>query len=414
MAYLFGSSVVAALWWTLRRTRQSAIQPSSGAGSDARMSSSGENYGPLERGLHWLALASADVRRLAFELDRVFALPQRPTAVMAAVGKVPDPADGAVYVCGLARSGTTLLLRILNQCDEFRSLSYRDMPFVLAPNLWKQIRRYTPRPAVSYERAHGDGMFVDFDSPEGFEEVFWHTFGNRGPDSSCLGCADATPETLAAFADYRALVANPRPEWNDGQGTRHRYLSKNNNNLLRLRSLSLDPTATVLLLYRDPIATARSLHHQHQRFCATQTEDRFTQTYMGWLVHHEFGLDHLPFCFAVLGMDASRTPEDPNYWLDYWNAVYLYVLAQQELQLFLINYDELCAHPTRMLVTIFAVLGVQADAFALSKQIVPPSLVATRTDGFCPELLCRAAVTYRDLLSSPKNLLRSTDLMKSK
>jgi hypothetical protein len=372
----------------------------------------GNSYGILERWLHWVALEPASVRHLAFELERQFALPKRPIPATSSLGKIADPADGAVYVCGLARSGTTKLLRILSELDAFRSLTYRDMPFVLAPNLWKQITRHSQKRSVTKERAHGDGILVDFDSPEGFEEVFWHTFGTRTLDPSSFGVDAPSAEALAAFADYRALVANPRTEPVPANGILRRYLSKNNSNLLRLPSLCADPTATVLIVYRNPVATARSLHRQHLRFCTAQTENRFTRTYMGWLAHHEFGLDHLPFCFAVPALDTSLTPDDPNYWLDYWNAVYQHVLAQSSLRLHLVNHDALCAEPVSTLEAIFALLDVEADATPLAQRINPT--VTDNTDGFCPELLQRAEATYRELLDSPKNIVASTNMMEPK
>ena len=126
---------------------------------------------------------------------------------------------------------------------------------------------------------------------------------------------------------------------------------------------------------------------------------------MGWLAHHEFGVDHRPFCFAMPEMDDSLTPDDPNYWLDYWNAVYSHVLAQRELRLHLVNHDAFCAQPTRMLEAIFAVLGVQADAAALAQQIVTPDLITERTNDFCSELLRQSQSIHRALLSSPKNIL---------
>jgi hypothetical protein len=278
------------------------------------------------------------------------------------------------------------------------------MPFVLAPNLWKQITRYSPRLAVPVERAHGDNIFVHFDSAEGFEEVFWRTFGRTMTDSHCLGVEDPSFELLADFADYRALVANPRNEALPANGVPYRYLSKNNNNLLRLRSLCADQTATVLLVYRNPVATARSLYRQHQRFCAAQTEDHFTRTYMGWLVHHEFGLDHLPFCFAVPEMDVSLTPEDPNYWLDYWNSLYSYILAKSDFRLHLVNHDVLCTEPEEMLTALFDILGIKANTEVLARMINTQSADVISEIDFHPELLLRTETTYRALLNSPRNI----------
>ena len=395
MVYLVTSSAFATAWWFLRRTNRSDNTcPARNA------------YGVLDRVLHWLMLEPAVVRHLAFELERQFALHKRIAPDSLYSGKAFDTADGAVYVCGLARSGTTMLLRILDQIEVFRSLTYRDMPFVLAPNLWKQISRHSSQQLALSERAHGDGILVDLDSPEGFEEVFWRTFGVSKSDSRCLSFEEPSSEVLSAFADYRSLVANPRTEstTDSAQGKLRRYLSKNNNNLLRLHSLCADPAATVLLAYRNPVATALSLYRQHQRFCVAQTEDRFTRTYMRWLVHHEFGLDHFPFCFAVPEMDDTLTPDDPNYWLDYWNAVYCYVLAENSLRLHLVNHDMLRAEPTKMLTAIFAEIGVQADSLELAQQIKSPASEVETSLGFCSNLLLRAEATHRALLLSPKNI----------
>ena len=56
---------------------------------------------------------------------------------------------------------------------EFETLTYRDMPFILAPLLWDKISRPLRKAGEKVERAHGDGMMVSFDSPEAFEEVVW-------------------------------------------------------------------------------------------------------------------------------------------------------------------------------------------------------------------------------------------------
>jgi len=288
------------------------------------------------------------------------------------------------------------------------------MPFVLAPNLWKQITRHAQQRSVSAERAHGDGMLVDFDSPEGFEEVFWRTFVTQTSDGRCFGADVPSPEALTAFADYRALVANPRTEKDTANGVLRRYLSKNNNNLLRLRELSVDATATILLVYRNPISTSRSLHRLHQSFCGEQSKDRFMRSYMGWLAHHEFGLDHLPFCFAEPEMDPTLNPKDLNYWLDYWNAVYRYVLSKTDMRLHLVNYDALCAEPEAMLEAIFSVLGIQADAATLAKQIVSPVFDVERNEGFSAEILRRSEITHHALLDSPKNILVPGNIVRYK
>ena len=363
----------------------------------------GSNFNRLERWFHWLALEPAPVRHLAFDLECAFALPARRARSEASSGSDAGPADGAVYVVGLARSGTTVLLRALDQCDLFRSPTYRDMPFVLAPNLWRLFSGSSRRETVPAERAHGDGIVVDVDSPEAFEEVFWRTFSRRTADTRCFGAEPPSPEALLAFADYRAVVANPRMT-SRGAATSRRYLSKNNNNLVRLDALCAEPTATVLLVYRHPVATARSLFRQHRRFCALQSDDRFIHDYMRWLAHHEFGLGHLPFCFALPAMDRSLIPDDPNYWLDYWNAVYLHVLEKRALRLRLVNHDTLRERPMEMLDAILSTVGARADLAALAARITPASPDDASTDEFRADLVARSETIHRTLCASSQNI----------
>lgn len=378
-------------------------------------------YSTLERWLHWLALEPAVVRRLAFDLERAAYLPDNPA----------QAALGSVYVCGLARSGTSLLLRLLDEVETLKSLTYRDMPFVLAPNLWRAAHGEHQRSVPKVMRAHKDDLFNDLDSPEALEEVFWKTFGHTLIDSKVgtLGYQTPSPETLVAFTKYRALVANPKS--NKGSATAsdalpRRYLSKNNNNLMRLDSLCADTSAHVLLSYRDPMATARSSHRLHQRFCKAQASDRFFRRYMRWLTHHEFGLNHLPFAFARPHMDPGLQPDDPNYWLDYWCAVHLHVQQQQAPNLHLVNYDSLCYQPARLLGQVFDTLALKADSTELAKmvRVAPagstvsvkveyadqrtsdaPNEVVAPAEEFDPALLKRAQKIYVALCKSERNIV---------
>ena len=392
-------SIVAMLWWFVRlifahpRTRaQLTVWPMN----------FNPSYSLLDQCLHWLALEPSVVRHLTFELECQLALPKR-YLTKKVESKAPGPTAGSTYVCGLARSGTTMLLRILDEIDVFRTLTYRDMPFVLAPNLWRLITQTDQLTAVAAERAHGDGIQIDFDSPEGFEEVFWRTFGTRKPSRHCLDMEEPTPAVLRAFANYRMLVANSTRQPVLPHGALHRYLSKNNNNLLRLRSLSLDSTATIFVVYRNPFDTARSLHRQHLRFCASQTADPFTRRYMSWLGHHEFGLDHLPFSFALPEMDAALEPTDLNYWLNYWTAIHRHILAQTEVRIHLVNHDAMRDKPEAILTAIFSVLSIDADAASLAQKIAPP-VSPPHDTGFKSMLKDRAMAMYQALLLSPKNL----------
>lgn len=359
------------------------------------------DYSLLDKWLHWLALEPLAVRRLSFEIESESALAEknRPRAASQA-------GDRAVYVCGLARSGTTMLLQFLDQSQSFRSLTYRDMPFVLAPNLWRKINRFFPRESRLKERAHGDDMLVGYDSPESFEEVFWRTFGNSAKASpKSYGSADVGDEALQKFAEYRSLVANPKTETAETAGKPKRYLSKNNNNLLRLDSLATDPTGTVLLVYRNPVDTARSLYRLHQLF-STTFNDEFTHRYMGWLGHHEFGPNHLPLSFALPRMNPNLKPDQPDYWLDYWNAVYSHVLDNEAFGFNLVNHDQMRLTPKQMLDAVFARLGEDVDTTSMAEEVRPPSGTGKPPAEFSPELLATANTTYHRLTKSKLNVYR--------
>jgi Sulfotransferase family len=377
-SYMLLMTAAALLRW---RTRAAPTRSS-------ELSTSGPRHALSDRWLHWIALEPSLVRHISFDMERQFALPRTGRS---ATDFECDPSADAVYVCGLARSGTTLVLRLLDQAQVFSSLSYRDMPFPLTPNLWRRLSSLGQKKAVAAERIHGDGMLVDFDSPEGFEEVFWRTFTRYSTDSGRLSAEPPSAQALAIFADYRALVANPR-----GAAETRRYLSKNNNNLLRLQALANEPDATVVLVFRNPAAAALSMHRVHSSFGQAQSQDPYMRRYMRWLCHHEFGLDHRPFEFALAAMNPALEPAQLDYWLDYWCAVHEHVLKTSGPALRLLDYDAMCQQPDAALHTLFAVLRVDADEAGLAAQITRSR--PTTGSGFDPALLRRA----NDLLSALK------------
>ncbi|HEX8420889.1 MAG TPA: sulfotransferase [Sphingomonas sp.] len=254
-------------------------------------------------------------------------------------GKASPAVVAPIFVCGLARAGTTILMRALHASGAFASLTYRDMPFPLAPNMWAQFNAGRGSVAAQ-ERSHGDGIVHDLDSPEAIEEVFWRCFAGDAyirPDR--LLAADPGKDALERIRPYLALVLR--------RYGRSRYLSKNNNNILRLSGLvRAFPDAVLLHPFRHPLEQAASLLNQHRHTVAQQRRDPFVARYMRDLAHHEFGLDHRPF--AVGEAIGERNPDSLGYWLDYWVAVHRHLLDQpqavQARQAF-IDYDALGTVP---------------------------------------------------------------------
>lgn len=362
------------------------------------------NYNAIDRFLHKIVLGSKIVRKISFDIDLFFS-------------KIPDEnlekiisKDAPIYVCGLARSGTTILLNVLDHVEGVASLNYRDMPFVLAPNLWKKLNKLGAREEQLSERAHADGMTIGYNSPEAFEEIFWQTFCEPvNCSSTCYGLSEPSQEALTKFAQYRCQVVYSKHQMVNGNTT-PRYLSKNNNNLTRLPTLCKQKTAKILLVYRDPLETARSLLRQHQKFLLSQQEDPFTLQYMKWLGHHEFGLDYKPFCFAVSSQNPNLKPDTVDYWLDYWNAIYLHLLSHQSEQIHLVHHDSMRAEPEIFLTKLFEVLELAADAAALSTDIKPHTTATSEfLQDFLPEIMASAYATYGMLLADSRNIYTTND-----
>ncbi len=291
------------------------------------------DYGILDRLLHRLALQVTPLAELSFDLDQKLS------------GPVSEPAEHGrhVFVSGLARAGTTILMRRIYASGEFCSLTYRNMPFVLAPNGWGRLIAGSRRKGDPTERAHGDRILVDIDSPESLDEVFWRIFdGQSYIGKDCLVPHEPDDEIVGKFAAYIAAILKA-----DAQG-RTRYLSKNNNNILRLGRLHRAfPRAVILIPFREPVAHAGSLLRQHRNFVAQQRTDPFVRSYMTWLGHHEFGLDHRPFRFDGAAWDRSAmgNPDSLPYWLNLWCQVYGWLETTAPKNARFVCYEDLCADP---------------------------------------------------------------------
>lgn len=335
------------------------------------------DYGPLSRLLHSLALGVPAIAEASFDVEQ------------SSLGELPATEGGQhVFVCGLARSGTTVLMRSLFASGAFCSLTYRDMPFVLAPTLWSRIAGRSRTQRAATERAHGDGVMVDFDSPEALEEVFWRIFCGAGYiKSDRLVPMQADAQSIQRFRGYLASILR--------RYAATRYLSKNNNNILRLDSLlAACPRSRILVPFRDPLRQSASLREQHLRFSA---ERGFTTRYMRWLAHHEFGADHRPFDWGVApSRGYART--ELNYWLAQWVGVYEYLLQEVPRlagRARLLSYESLCTHTVREWSRVCEFVELDALAPADLK-VKNPQIATAGIDG---ALRTRALELHAQLLA---------------
>ena len=283
--------------------------------------------------LHHMALNSIGVRRVAFDLDCMMARFKRP----------PEKVAPPVFISGLARAGTTILLEALYSTGAFTTLTYRHMPFVMAPVIWHSMSSGLQKTAELKERAHGDRLYVNFDSPEAFEEVFWLSFA----DDPYVMEKWLEPHVFDAevIEHYQKFVENIITSTSGDAATI--YLAKNNNNLLRIQSLKKAfPESVIIVPFRHPYDQARSLHNQHQKFLKVHAEDPFSLRYMNWLGHFEFGSNFKPFHVSDDVIPKSKEELDTiDYWLGYWGAVYTFVVEQHGDDVVFLDYDRFCLEP---------------------------------------------------------------------
>jgi hypothetical protein len=240
-----------------------------------------------------------------------------------------QPMGAPIFVTALPRAGTTLLLEVLSRHPALVTHSYRDMPFVLSPVMW---RRFSGRFQVrqdAKERAHKDGLLVSVDSPEAFEEVLWmRHFPDHYSDRGIALWHDLDKGFTEALRWHmRALIVSRDRSFSEPP----RYLSKNNANVARLSALTRSfPHGRMLFPLRHPLDQALSLLRQHELALQAHAQSRFVRDYVRDIGHFEFGANHRPILFA--GMDeviARHDPRELDYWLGYWIAAHRHVLEQK-------------------------------------------------------------------------------------
>ncbi len=378
-------SIVAATVYAAVRSR--VVGKPAGAAAVAQAGAAGgesggevkSDYDATSQLLHRIALGA--VAEMSFDLEKVL--------VKADVEAAKNGQH--LFISGLARAGTTILMRTFYETGGYRSLTYRDMPFVLAPNIWARFSRLFRTYKEAEERAHGDRIKVNFDSPEAFEEVFWRVM--CGPSYIRDGALSPHTPDAETVGELRGYIARVLKGAEAGQT---RYLSKNNGNILRLGAIrEAFPNATIVVPYRDPLQHAGSLLSQHEHFVAVHKRDAFGQEYMNWLGHHEFGGNQMPFRFTEgPAVDGDRFSLD--YWVAIWLDTYRYLLKTAPPGTIFVGYEKLCAEPARVLDAVFAAQGKVRPAEAGSELKIAKAKAAPAGD----EGLRRAAYEVYEALQA--------------
>ena len=284
--------------------------------------------------------------------------------------------DRPIYVAGLARSGSTVLLDLLASHSDVASHQYKDFPLVHTPFWWNWFLKHASsgKQAV-VERAHKDRIHVSPDSPEAMEEILWMAFLARSHDptvSNVLSAQESNPDFEKFYRDHIRKILLVRG------GTR--YIAKGNYNISRLGYISrLFPDARFLIPVRDPVGHIASLMKQHRLFCDMEARDPKVLAYMQRAGHFEFGLDRRPINFGC--HDTTHRIEnlwsggqDVMGWAAYWSSAYSFVADLFENDEFLpnkmliVHYGDFCKAPAAMLQRIYSHCELEVKNEVFQKQ----------------------------------------------
>lgn len=269
--------------------------------------------------------------------------------------------DRPIYIAGLARSGSTILLELLAGHPEVVTHRYRDFPPVYTPVFWNRAFAHIHASGKPVERAHKDRILVTPDSPEAMEEVIWRKFFPSCDDPTISAVLDASTRNRRFerfYEDHVRKILLIR-------GGR-RYLSKGNYNVSRLAYvLRLFPHARFIVPVRDPRWHVASLMKQHRLFCEEQTRDPRIRRHMRRVGHFEFGLDRRPINLGDAADSAEiaalwASGEEVRGWSRYWSSIYRFVSDRIQgdpllrKHVLVVRYEDLCEQPRTTLESVFA------------------------------------------------------------
>lgn len=233
-----------------------------------------------------------------------------------------------IFVCGMARSGTTILTEALESHDDVVTHQYRDYPFIHIPYLWNKVRMFIPKTETKVERSHKDRIMVNAQSPDAMDEVLWASF-DRKPSK--------------AFEDFYVAHIKKLLLLRKGQ----RFLSKNNYNVTRIHCLkAMFPDAKFIIPIRSPEEVVASSLKQHKLFKREHVKDLRSFRYTKRLSHYEFGNNFRPINVGDMGVVTQEWGKgnEVGAYAHYWAKIHAYIEKEykDDPQVKIVKYDELC------------------------------------------------------------------------
>lgn len=280
-----------------------------------------------------------------------------------------------VYVTGLARSGTTVVLEMLNQHRDLASHRYLHMVIPYAPHWFQKLADNIPIMIEPSERLHKDGLFVNKNSPEAVEEIFWQKYFDNALDESLSNLLDASTSNPSFEMFYKANIKKLLRS-RDAE----RYLAKNNYNVTRMEYLlKIFPDSKFVIMVRNPFDHIASLAKQDAIFKEMEANDPRLLEWTKLIGHREFGSDKV--CVNVENNGKVQTIREKwnhkdSYvegWAIYWASIYDHVHRQVQENpsvrnaALLVRYEDLCDSPNDVIDKIVDHIGVDEKSFTKVK-----------------------------------------------
>ena len=251
--------------------------------------------------------------------------------------------NNPVFICGMARSGTTFLTHLLNSSNYFSTFKYKYLPFYKTPIFWSYINNLFYLNKKKRQRLHGDNLKIDINSPDSFEELIWKNYLEnyelKGYWQKIENDQDGElSKNLDIFIKKTIHINKAK-----------RYLSKNNNNIFRVKYLlNKFPSSKIVIVIRNPIDLAFSSAKVHFKFLKYHKIIKNFSDELSELGHYEFGfqrrmfslkeknlLNHKHIRFKTIKLYLEKY----NELLNFINKNYLKEIDSKKIVIF--NYDNL-------------------------------------------------------------------------
>ncbi len=281
-----------------------------------------------------------------------------------------------IYITGLARAGTTIVLEMLSKHPDVATHRYIHTPMAYLPYTWTNFARKTKIFLNPVERLHKDGINVNRESPEALEEVFWRdNFLNlHDEDRSTIMNNEVSNKKFETF--YRNHIAKLLFTF-----SKSRYLTKNNYNISRMEYLlQIFPKSKFLLIIRNPVDHIASLIKQNILFRKMGMKDPRLEHFTQLIGHYEFGYNRKSInvgnnqTIKTIREIWSKNYNDVKGWALYWASIYYFIadvlnknkkLSKATL---VVRYDDLVSNPSEIIDKILNHTHLKKEKFTKIKK----------------------------------------------